>query len=138
MKHSEHQSKYPTIAALLVAAVLATGHGACSGCEEQDDETLIRSMVRHAVGLAEQHKLGDLMKLTTKELTVRPHGMTRQEVKGVLLMAFRRYGKFTIKHPQPPFLKIEPQPMGTVRSLQPHAVFRSIAFPADDGFLCQA
>lgn len=91
----------PTLAALTITVALASGTSSCSGCEEQDDETSIRAMVRHAVGLAEQHKVGDLMELTTRELTIKPHGTTRQEVKGMLLIAFRRYGQFTIKHPRP-------------------------------------
>jgi len=32
---------------------------------------------------------------------VEPGSASRQEVKGVLLIAFRRYGRFTIAHPAP-------------------------------------
>ena len=101
MRHAKHKPICSIAVVTTVVVAFALGNGSCSGCEERDDETLIRSMVRHAVGLAEQHKLGDLMKLTTKELTVRPRGSTRQKVKGMLLIAFRRYGEFSIKHPRP-------------------------------------
>jgi len=89
-------------AALVAAAALACSlASSCRGCEERDDESAIRALIQNGADLAEKKALGDLMALTTPDFTARPHDMTRQEVKGVLLVAFRRYGTFTIRHPSP-------------------------------------
>ncbi len=74
---------------------------ACSGCEEQDDEAQIRAMFKYAVEMAERHDLGELMDLTTDDFKVKGQGLSRRDTKGILLMAFRRYGDFSIKHPAP-------------------------------------
>ena len=110
----------------LIAGLAPAG---CSGCEEPDDETAIRQMVRQAAALAERHDLGELMKMTTDDFVANPNGMTRQEVKGVLLMAFRRYGKLSIEHPRP---EVELDPAGdAARAELPFLVVREGAEAPD-------
>jgi hypothetical protein len=83
---------------VLLAALLAAG---CARCAAPDDEQAVRALLGEAVDAAERHELGDLLRLTTPGFVADPGGVSRQEVKGVLLMAFRRYGRFTIRHPRP-------------------------------------
>jgi hypothetical protein len=85
----------------LAAALLLTALPGCSGCDEPDDEQQIRALIAEAVAAAERNDLGGLMELATDDFAVEPGGESRQEVKGVLLMAFRRYGRFTVAHPAP-------------------------------------
>ena len=73
----------------------------CSGCEEPDDEQQIRALIAEAVSLAEQNDLGGLMETATDGFVVEPGSVSRQEVKGTLLLAFRRYGRFSVVHPTP-------------------------------------
>ncbi len=75
--------------------------GGCSGCEKRDDETQIRQLIENGALLAEQHKLKELMRLTTDDFLAMPNTMDRRSVKGMLFMAFRRYGKFKIRLPRP-------------------------------------
>lgn len=89
------------IAAAALIASTCPLSSACSSCEEQDDETAIRQLISRAASLAERHELGELMRITTPHVTARPSGMIRAEIKGALLIAFRRYGQFSIEHPRP-------------------------------------
>jgi hypothetical protein len=88
---------------LLTSQFLATALllPACSGCEEEDDEKALVGMINKAADLAAAHELGELMAMTTDDFVARPGHRTRQEVKGILLMAFRRYGEFSVEHPAP-------------------------------------
>jgi hypothetical protein len=87
------------VAALLLAPPLFIA--SCSGCEEPDDEQAIRALIAEGAAAAERSDVGGLMELATDGFTAEPGSASRQEVKGVLLMAFRRYGRFTIAHPSP-------------------------------------
>jgi hypothetical protein len=87
-----------TLAVVASLAVLGTG---CSGCEEEDDEKVLVGMINKAAELAERHDLGELMSMTSDDFVAKPGSRSRQEVKGILLMAFRRYGDFTVEHPAP-------------------------------------
>jgi hypothetical protein len=98
-----------TIAILIAIALPAIAVTGCGGCEGDDDEARIRSLFRYAVETAENRDVGELMELTTEDFTVAGRGISRQETKGVLLMAFRRYGAFTIRHPNP---SVEVSPSG--------------------------
>jgi hypothetical protein len=85
-----------SLACLFGAALLS-----CAKCQEEDDEKVLRGMIRQAADLAARHELGELISMTTDDFTARPGHRTRQEVKGILLLAFRRYGDFTVQHPRP-------------------------------------
>jgi len=71
------------------------------GCEKSDDERQIRTLVENGVLAAEKHGISDLMGLTTKEFVALPGHKNRREVKGMLFIAFRKYGKLTIEMPRP-------------------------------------
>jgi len=91
-------SKTCLIALCLAAPLLSTS---CSGCEEEDDEKVLIGMVNKAADLAARHELGELMGMTTDDFVANPGSRSRQEIKGILLMAFRRYGSFAVEHPAP-------------------------------------
>jgi hypothetical protein len=90
-----------TYVTISIACALLLQLASCSSCQEQDDEKLLRAMIRQAVELATRHDLGELMAMTTDDFVANPGHHTRQEVKGILLLAFRRYGQFSIEHPRP-------------------------------------
>jgi hypothetical protein len=92
--------------AVLLTFIVFSG---CSRCETPDDETQIRALVAQGAQLAEKHDLGALIELTTADFVARPQHLDRQSVKGVLLLAFRRYGRFKIRHPRP---EVELDPAG--------------------------
>jgi hypothetical protein len=90
-----------TCASLICAAMLyAAGCGRCSG-KPNDDETRIRKIIEEAAALAEKHDINGLMKLATKNFTAEPGQKDRQAVRGILFIAFRKYGKFSVKFPRP-------------------------------------
>jgi len=110
------------LALVAFASLLAE---ACSGCREQDDEKILRGMIDAAAELAARHDLGELMAMTTDDFVANPGQQSRQEVKGILLLAFRRYGEFTVEHPA---ASIEVDPSGiAARAGMPFLVVRSDA-----------
>lgn len=73
---------------------------ALAGCDEPtSDEEQIRALVTEAVDLAHKHDSGGLVELTTNEFEANPGSRNRNDVSGILLIAFRRYGTFEVKHP---------------------------------------
>ncbi len=69
-------------------------------CEkESSDEEQIRALVTEAVDRAQKHDSSALVDLTTNEFRADPGNRNRQDVSGILLIAFRRYGTFQVKHP---------------------------------------
>ena len=99
----------------ITLAFLPLGAVGCSGCEEQDDETVIRGMVNRAADLAAKHELGELMQMTAEGFVANPGQRSRQEVRPILLMAFRRYGKFSVEHPRP---AVDLDPSGLMASAE--------------------
>ena len=82
----------------MLAAVMVT---AAASCKPRDDEKLILALIEEAAILAQQHKVGDILDLTTDTFTANPGGRDREEVKSILAMAFMHYGDFIIKFPNP-------------------------------------
>jgi len=88
-------------APLTLLALLLAGAG-CSRCGGgTDEEQEVRATIAAAVTLAERNDLGGLMRLTTDDFVAHPGSVGRREVRGVLLAAFKRYGRFSIRHPRP-------------------------------------
>lgn len=94
-----HADRLAATVVLLLTPMLS--NVGCTRCEGPDDEQQVRALIADAVAAAEAHDLGGLMGLTTGDFVVKPGSVGRQEVKGVLLMAFRRYGRFGVRHPAP-------------------------------------
>lgn len=112
----------PFVAGLVLVACASPVAQGCSGCEEQDDEKILGGMIDAAAALAARHDLGELMAMTTDDFVANPGQQSRQEVKGILLMAFRRYGEFTVEHPA---ASIEIDPSGlAARAGMPFLVVR--------------
>jgi hypothetical protein len=82
----------------MLAAVMVA---AASSCKPGDDEKLIIALLEEAALLAQQHKAGDILDLTTDTFAAYPGGSGREEVKGILTFAFMQYGDFSIKFPNP-------------------------------------
>jgi hypothetical protein len=107
---------------IVAAAVLAlvAGAQACSGCEEKDDRAAILKIIQEAAELAQEHKTSELMELTTSYFTAR--GNDRQEVRGILMYAWNRYGQFRILYPEPD-ITVAPDAM-TAKAKVPFVVMR--------------
>lgn len=82
---------------LLLAITLAL----VSCDDKQDDRALITARVAEIADLAERHDISGMMELTTRDYVANPGGRDSQDVRGVLLIALRRYGTFQIRHPEP-------------------------------------
>lgn len=71
------------------------------GCKDTtDDAAIIKQMCLDAVEMAERHKVGDLVDLTTKDFKAYPGTRNRTDAKRILLISFKRYGKFKVRHPE--------------------------------------
>lgn len=103
------------LAVIPLVAVVLLGPGGCSGCGEQDDEAALHELVKQGVARAEKHAIGDLLALTTDDFKAVPRGGNRKQVRTTLLMAFKHYGVFDIRHPRP---DIEVDPSGKLASVR--------------------
>ena len=74
---------------------------ACSRCEEKDDEELILQLIDNGARAAEEHRIGDVIGVTTQDFSTQPGQLDRRATKGVLLMAVRRYKRFKVHYPPP-------------------------------------
>jgi hypothetical protein len=70
-------------------------------CTEKDETEVLRRLIKKGATLAEEHDLGGLMDLTSGDFSALPGNRDRQEVRGILLMAFRHYRQFRILYPEP-------------------------------------
>jgi hypothetical protein len=85
-------------ASVTLAAVMAV---AAASCKPKDDEKLILALIEEAAILAQQHKVGDILDLTTDTFAAYPGGRDREEVRSILAIAFMHYGDFAVKFPNP-------------------------------------
>jgi hypothetical protein len=72
-----------------------------SSCSEKDDIALILSLIEKAEALAEDHDTGKLMELTSKNFKAQDGKLERPQVRKILWLTFRRYGKFDLLFPEP-------------------------------------
>jgi hypothetical protein len=72
-----------------------------SACAKTDREQQLYQMIKHGVELAEEHDLSGLMDLTQDGFIAGPGNLPRQEVRKILFITFKRFGKFNIHHPKP-------------------------------------
>ncbi len=71
------------------------------GCKnETDDAAVIKQICLDAVKMAEGHKVGDLVDLTTKDFKAYPGNRARMDAQRILIVTFKRYGKFKVRHPE--------------------------------------
>jgi len=109
---------------LAAAAALAAG-----SCKPKDDEKLILALIEEAAILAQQHKVADILDLTTDTFTANPGGRDRDEVRSILAMAFMHYGDFAVKYPNP---SIDISPAGDTASVKvPFVILRGGALLPD-------
>ncbi len=88
----------PLFALLLWGSLVFVG---CNRCETEDDETLLRGIIDRAAKLAEEHDVKELMRLAAKDFQASPGAQDRNATRGMLFMAFQRYGKFSVRFPRP-------------------------------------
>jgi len=86
---------------------------ALTSCTEKDEVEVLQRLIKKGATLAEEHNVGGLMDLTTEDFSALPGNRDRQEVKGILFMAFRHYRQFRILYPEP---SVEPSGSGEVAS----------------------
>ncbi|MCJ8499044.1 hypothetical protein [Desulfatitalea alkaliphila] len=76
--------------------------GTLAACGKSDDETAaIRLLIDEGAELAEKQQIGDLVRLGTEDFVATPGTHDANSVKGILFVAFRRYGRFSIHYPRP-------------------------------------
>jgi hypothetical protein len=90
-----------TACKLLGVTILLSTLMQISACAKTDREEQIYQLIRQGVELAEGHKLGDLMAFTKDSFTAGPGNHSRQDVRRILFVAFKRFGKFSIHYPRP-------------------------------------
>ena len=95
---ANHLGRRVSFIACLLWMSAVSLHG-CSGCEPDDDETLIRILVGQAVDRAEKHNISELFALATTPFVANPGNYDRRSCKAMLLVMLRRYGTFRIVHP---------------------------------------
>jgi len=70
-------------------------------CSNGDDVNAIRALIKEGANLAEERKIGALMKLTTDDFVAFPGELDRRGTKGILWRAFNYYKTFKILYPRP-------------------------------------
>ena len=70
-------------------------------CSNGDDVRAIRALIKEGANLAEERKIGALMKLTTDDFVALPGELDRRGTKGILWRAFNYYKTFKILYPRP-------------------------------------
>ncbi len=74
---------------------------ALSSCSKTGREKALYQFVQKGIELAEAHDLGGMMDLTGDDFTAGPGNHTKKEVKRILFVILKRYGKFRILYPKP-------------------------------------
>jgi hypothetical protein len=72
-----------------------------SACSESDREVEVNRLIQQAVALAEDQNLSGLMELTQDGFTAGPGDRSSKEVRRILFVIFKRFGKFRIHYPKP-------------------------------------
>ena len=70
-------------------------------CSNGDDVRAIRALIKGGAKLAEERKIGALMKLTTDDFVALPGELGQRGTKGILWRAFNYYKTFKILYPRP-------------------------------------
>ena len=82
---------------LIIGAIIL----ASAFCSPKDDERALRELVEKAAHFAEQHDIGGIMALATKDFQGQPGNLDGRGAKRILFMTFRHYGELKVFHPQP-------------------------------------
>ena len=72
-----------------------------SSCSPKDEVSAIRELIKKGAELAEDHDVGGIMKLTTAGVVALPGQHNRLEIKRILWVALKHYGKIKILYPEP-------------------------------------
>lgn len=72
-----------------------------SSCAKTDREKQLYQLIEQGVELAEGHNIRGLMELTQDSFTAGPGDRSKQEVRRILFVAFKRFGEFNIHYPKP-------------------------------------
>ena len=70
-------------------------------CSSKDDVAAIRALIKKGAELAEDHDVGGIMDLTTRDVRAHPGQLNRLEIKRVIWRAFRYYGRLKVLYPRP-------------------------------------
>ncbi len=85
---------------------------ACSKTEREEEVYLF---IEQAVELAEGHQLGALMDLTQDGFTAGPGNHSSKDVRRILFVTFKRFGRFRIHYPRPSVRLSEEEDTAIVR-----------------------
>ncbi len=86
-----------------------------SACSKTERESEVYQLIEQAVGLAEGHKLGELMDLTQDGFIVSPGNRSSKDVRRILFVTFKRFGRFSILYPKPSVLLSEDEKTAIVK-----------------------
>ena len=86
-----------TMSPVLVFVILIAG----MSCSKKDDTVLIRKVIANGAQLAQEHQIGDLLRLATEDFSASPGNHDARSVKGILFVAFQHYGTFAVHYPRP-------------------------------------
>ncbi len=84
-------------------------------CAKTEREEALHQRIKQAAGLAERHDIRGLLDLTQEGFIVDPGGYTSPDVRRILFVTFKRYGKFRIHYPQPTVMLSEDEETATVK-----------------------
>ncbi len=70
-------------------------------CARTEREEEVHQFIQQAVELAEAHNLGELMDLAQAGFSVDPGNHAEKEVRRILFVTFKRFGRFNILYPRP-------------------------------------
>ena len=70
-------------------------------CSPKDEVAAIRELIQKGAELAEDHDVGGVMELTTENVVALPGRHNRMEIKRIIWLAFKHYGKLKILYPEP-------------------------------------
>ena len=90
-----------SIKSTLGIAVLFSTVMLISACAKTDREKEVYQLIEQGVESAEKHNLSELMQITKDGFTAGPGNRSRQEVRRILFVVFKRFGEFTIHYPKP-------------------------------------
>jgi len=72
-----------------------------TSCSKKDDVSLIHEQIKKAAQLAENHDVKGIIQLMTEDFHALPGRHDRKVTRKILWWAFRQYGAFKIKYPEP-------------------------------------
>jgi hypothetical protein len=92
---------YKNLTKMMIHAMVFFFIFLAASCSEKDDVQAIRTLIKDAAEMAEDHNLNGIMELTTEDVVGLPGHHNRLEIKRFIFSAFMHYGKLKVLYPKP-------------------------------------